>query len=59
MKRKINLNFYFQTYLWFLKRFHEGIKGLHKTNRGALKKCENKKSSYFNINFLNARDGMS
>ena len=33
-KEKINLNFYFQTSLWCLKRFYEGLKGLkglHKT----------------------------
>ena len=30
-KEKINLNFYFHTYLWCLKRFYEGLKGLHKT----------------------------
>ena len=30
-KEKINLNFYFHTSLWCLKRFCEGLKGLHKT----------------------------
>ena len=30
-REKINLNFYFQTSLWCLKRFYEGLKGLHKT----------------------------
>ena len=30
-KIKINLNFYFHTSLWCLKRFCEGLKGLHKT----------------------------
>ena len=28
-KRK-KLNFYFHTSLWHLKRFYEGLKGLHK-----------------------------
>ena len=28
---KIKLNFYFHTSLWCLKRFYEGLKGLHKT----------------------------
>ena len=28
---KINLNFYFHASLWCLKRFYEGLKGLHKT----------------------------
>ena len=27
---KIKLNFYFHTSLWCLKRFYEGLKGLHK-----------------------------
>ena len=29
-REKINLNFYFHTSLWYLKRFYEGLKGLHK-----------------------------
>ena len=28
---KIKLNFYFHTSLWYLKKFCEGLKGLHKT----------------------------
>ena len=28
-RKKINLNFYFHTSLWCLKRFYEGLKGLH------------------------------
>ena len=28
---KIKLNFYFHTSLWCLKRFYEGLKGIHKT----------------------------
>ena len=27
-REKIKLNFYFDTYLWCLKRFYEGLKGL-------------------------------
>ena len=30
-REKIKLNFYFRTSLWCLKRFYEGLKGLHKT----------------------------
>ena len=30
-REKINLNFYFHTSLWCLKRFYEGLGGLHKT----------------------------
>ena len=46
IKIKVNLNFYFLTSLWYLKRFYEG---LHKTFWGTAKKCENKKSSYFSL----------
>ena len=41
-RKKINLNFSFHTFLWCLKRFYEGLKGLHKTFWGTTKKCENK-----------------
>ena len=41
-REKIKLNFYFHTFLWYLKRFYEGLKGLHKTFSGTSKKCENK-----------------
>ena len=44
-KEKINLNFYFRTSLWLLKRFHEGLKGLDKIFAGTAKKFENKNSS--------------
>ena len=37
-REKINLNFYFHTSLWCLKRFYEGLKGL----KGTTKKRENK-----------------
>ena len=40
-KEKINLNFYFLNSLWCIKRFHEGLKGLHKTFWGTTKKYEN------------------
>ena len=39
---KIKLNLYFHTSLWCLKRFYEGLKGLHETFWGTTKKCENK-----------------
>ena len=29
-REKFNLNFYFHTFLWCLKRFYEGLKGVHK-----------------------------
>ena len=41
----IKLNFYFHPSLWCLKRFYEGLKGLHKTFWGTKKKCENKNST--------------
>ena len=42
---KIKLNFYFHTSLWCLKKFYEGLKGLHKILGGTTKKCENKNLS--------------
>ena len=39
---KIELSFYFHTSLWCLKRFYEGLYGLHETFSGTTKKCENK-----------------
>ena len=45
--KKIKLNFYFHTSLWCLKRFHEGLKGLHKTFWGTTKTCENKNLTHF------------
>ena len=44
-REKINLNFYFQTSLWCLKRFYKSLTGLHKTFWGTTKKCENKNLS--------------
>ena len=31
IKMKTNLNFYFHTSLWYLKRFYKGLKGLYRT----------------------------
>ena len=42
---KSSLNFYFNTFLWYLRRFYEDPKDLHKTFCGITKKCENKNSS--------------
>ena len=37
-REKINSNFYFHTSLWCLKRFYEGLKGLHETaSKGFMK----------------------
>ena len=55
-KRKINFNFPFQTSLWYLNRFYEGLKGLHKTfwcTRGV--KIKTEVNLYFNITLWNAR----
>ena len=41
-REKINLNFYFHTSLWYLKKFYKGSKSLYKTFRGTAKKCEKK-----------------
>ena len=48
------LNFYFDTSLWCLKRFYEGIQGLHKTFWGTTKKCENNNL----IQFFSLRPGL-
>ena len=42
-KKKYNLNFYFHTSLWCLKRFYEGLKDVYKTFWRTTKECENKK----------------
>ena len=39
-EKKINLNFYFHTSLWCLKRFYEGLKGFHKTFKAFIKPFE-------------------
>ena len=44
---KIELNFYFHTSLWCLKRFYEGLWGLRKTFWGTTKNCENKNLTLF------------
>ena len=44
-KEKNNLNFYFHTSLWCLKRLYEGLKDLHKNFCGTTKKCGNNKLS--------------
>ena len=36
-RENIKLNFYFQISLWWLKRFFEGLKSVHKTFRGTKK----------------------
>ena len=41
-EKRIKVNFYFHASLWYLKRFYEDIKDLHKTFWGTTKKCENK-----------------
>ena len=40
-KIKINLKFYFNFSSWCLKKFYEGLWGLHKTFSGTTEKCEN------------------
>ena len=57
-KKKIKLDIYLHTSLWCLKRFYEGLQGLHKTFWGTRKKCENKNISefFFNTTFWNAQD---
>ena len=44
-REKINLNVYFHTSLWCLKKFYEGLKGLYQTFWCTTKKYENKKLS--------------
>ena len=41
-REKINVNFYFHTFLWYLKRFYKDLKGLHDILWGITRKCENK-----------------
>ena len=45
-REKIILHFYFHTSLWCLKRFYEGLKGLHKTFWGTTKL----KTNYAHLN---------
>ena len=44
-REKINWNFHFYFSLWCLKRFYEGLKGLHKIFWRFAKKCENRNLS--------------
>ena len=48
IKMKISSNFYFQTFLWCLWRFYEG---LYKTIWGTTKNCENKNLIFILIQF--------
>ena len=48
-EKRIKVNFYFHASLWYLKRFYEGIKDLHKTFWGTTKKCENKNLIFVSI----------
>ena len=41
-REKINLNVYFHTSLWCLKKPYEDPKGLYKTFLGTTENCENK-----------------
>ena len=47
IKIKINLSFCFHNSLWCLKKFYEGLEGLHKTFLGTTLKCKNKSLSEF------------
>ena len=46
-KEKIKLNFYFHNFLWCLKKFYEGLKGLHKTFCGTTKSVKIKMQVIF------------
>ena len=59
IKIKINLNVYFHTSLWCLKRFYEDLKGLHETFWGTAKKCENKNFKLiFSLRLESEREGL-
>ena len=55
-KLKINLIFYFHTSLWWLKRFYEDLKDVHKTFWGTIKKCENKNLIFLFVQDQNVRE---
>ena len=57
-REKINLNFYFHTSLWCLKRFYESLKGLYKPFEAPPRsvKTKIKVNFYFSTIFRNARD---
>ena len=58
IKIKIELNFYFHTSLWCLKRFYEGLKGLKPFEAPQRSvKMKIKLNFYFNTTFRNALDG--
>ena len=50
-REKINLHFYFRTFLWCLQRFNEGLKGLYKTFWSTTKKRKNKNLIFVSIEF--------
>ena len=58
-REKINLNFYFHTSLWCTKGFINPLKAFIKSFEAPQRsvKIEIYVNFYFNINFLNARDG--
>ena len=56
-REKINLNLYFHTSLWCLKRFYEGLKGLRKTFSCNICVKTKIKIIYFNTTLWNARSG--
>ena len=66
-ERKLTEIFFFQTSLCYLKRFYEGLKGLHKTFWGTKKKCKSKGSwtpsikwghkGFFSTNLRRISDG--
>ena len=58
-REKINLNFYVHTSLRCLKRFYEGIKGLHKIFWSTTKKCENKNLVSSEVSFTPWGEGAS
>ena len=51
--KKIDLNFYFHYSFWYIKKFYDGLYGVHKSFWGITKKCENKQgySAVFIVNF--------
>ena len=57
-RKEIELNFYFHTSLWCLKRFYEGLKGLKPFEAPQRSvKMKIKLNFYFNTTFRNALDG--
>ena len=58
-REKIKLNFYFHTFSWCLKKFYEGLNGLHKTFWGTTKKCESKFFFQHNFQKCTGREGLN